>query len=397
MNIIRISTRIFPDKGGPAKQSFLLSKYCAKKGINVINIASLPKSIETSKKSIVNKNFRVYYLPFHAPPDNSNLLIKIIFFLRFFSYSLFKIIKIRKNHSIDLLHVHSPIPSGYIAFICSKIFKIPYIFTMHGLDYPNSLFLKFEIELSIKNSTKTIAVSKKISNYLENECNLTNIQWLPNGIESSKYYHIKTKKQKDSLIKDANLNHLLSKDDLIIVYVGYMFFYQKVIGMIDFLNAFSKLIDLLPSNHSKKNIKLLYIGEGPYSHLLKKKIVQSNLKENVFFTGKREDVKDILAFSDLLSLTSYIEGNPNVILEAMASKVPCIGSNVGDIKYMIGNTGFIVEPGNIEKIKEALQEFFNLSSSERQKMGEKAFNRIKNHFDINFLIKKLIKIYKNSI
>ena len=393
MNIIRISTRIYPDKGGPAKQAFLLSQYCAKKGINMINIASRPKSIKKSRKTEINNNFQIHYLPFNAPSNNSKLLIKIFFFLKFFIYSIFKLVKIRKKQNIDLIHAHSPIPSGFIAFIFSKLFDIPYVFTLHGLDYPNSLFLNLEIKFTLKNSKKIIVVSNKIFQYLENKYNLNNLVWIPNGIELSKYYHAKDKIQKNLLIKQLNLDHILTPDDFIISYIGYMFFYQKVKGMIDFIKAFSRFIKNLPPDYEKEKIKLLFIGEGPYSYLLKEKINEINLKKNIFFLGKRKDIDHLLAISNLLGLTSYIEGNPNVILEAMASKVPCIGSDIGDIKYMINDTGIIVNPGNIKQITDALQRYYNLSNQMREEMGEKAYYRVKNHFNIQEIINYLIDIY----
>ena len=70
-----------------------------------------------------------------------------------------------------------------------------------------------------------------------------------------------------------------------------------------------------------------------------------NLKSNAIFLGKRDDIKELLAIADLLALTSYIEGSPNVLLEAMASNVPCLGTDVGEVKYIIGNTGYIEDSG----------------------------------------------------
>jgi glycosyltransferase involved in cell wall biosynthesis len=292
-----------------------------------------------------------------------------------------------------LIHAHSPIPSGFIAFIFSKLFDIPYVFTLHGLDYPHSLILNLEINFTLKNSKRTIVVSNKIFQYLKNKYNLKNLVWIPNGIELSQYYHVNNKQEKALLIKQLNLDHLLTPEDFIISYIGYMFFYQKVKGMIDFIKAFSYFLKTLPSDHDKKRIKLLFIGDGPYSYLLKEAIDKTSFKKNIIFLGTRKEIPHLLAISELLGLTSYIEGNPNVILEAMASKIPCIGSDVGDIKYMIDETGFIVNPGSIQQIKGAIQKYYNLSSQMRQEMGEKAYNRVKDHFNIEKIIEDLLNIY----
>ena len=115
----------------------------------------------------------------------------------------------------------------------------------------------------------------------------------------------------------------------------------------------------------------------------------------MFFLGKRDDIKELLAIANLLALTSYAEGSPNVLLEAMASNVPCLGTNVGEIKHIIGNTGYIVNPGDIVNIEKNLGIFFNLSKIQRSDMMEKAKTKIKNQFDINIIGKKWIKLYSH--
>ncbi|TXT62376.1 MAG: putative teichuronic acid biosynthesis glycosyltransferase TuaC [Promethearchaeota archaeon] len=395
MNLIRISTRIFPDKGGPAKQAFLLSQYSAKNLINTMNIASLPKSLDKAQRTKINSNFQIYYLPFHAPEDDAPFITKFFFFLKFSVFSFMKILKIRKKHNIDIIHAHSPIPSGYIAYICFKLFHIPYVFTMHGLDYPNSLFLNTEINLTLKNARKTIVVSQMILNYLKTNFALNNIVWIPNGIDLRKYYSVSDLAEKEKIIRKLDIAQKLSKDNFIISYIGYMFFKQKVRGMINFLNAFSLFLDELSSSVDKNKIKLIFIGDGPFSPLLKNRIKNSRHQDSILFMGKRKDVEDFLAISDLCALTSYIEGNPNVILEAMASKVPCIGSDVGDIKFMIENTGFIVEPGNIEQIKQKILHYFELSKKERKTLGEEAYNKVKTHFSMERIIKRLLAVYED--
>ena len=250
-----------------------------------------------------------------------------------------------------------------------------------------------DIKLTARNSKRTISISRKIENILKNNFKLKNAYWFPNTIDISNYTHIKSLKEKEKIIKNQKLNELLDKEDFIIVYIGYMVFYQKVKGMIDFLYAFSKFLKN-KNLTEKEKIKLLFIGKGKYSDLLLNKIQELDLKQNVFFLGERYDIKELLSISDLLALTSYIEGFPNVLLEAMASEVPCLASNAGENKMIIDNTGFIVKPGDIENITKFIEYYYRLPIDKKRKLGEKSFKTIESHFDIKLIGKKLVKLYE---
>ena len=353
MRILRISTRNFPDIGGPAKQAYLLSKYCSKNKIKTINIACKSKGNSFFKSKKINDNFEIYYLPFQAPKINAGLITRIIFFLKFIIYGCLKAIKINNRFKIDLIHAHSPPPSGFIAYILSKIFKIPYIYSIHGLDYPFPFLFDLDINLVAYNSKKTILMSRKFTNYLKKKFKLKNLCWIPNAVDSSDHFHVTNENDREISIRNLKLDISLKKDDRIIIYIGYMIFLQKVLGMIDFLAAFQNFLQNIKEKMKIEKYKLVFIGEGKYADLLKKKIRELNLEENVIFLGKRDDIKELLAIADLLALTSYVEGSPNVILEAMASSVPCLGTNVGEIKNIIHkfNRGELkkTESSNVKK------------------------------------------------
>lgn len=395
MQILRISTRNFPDIGGPAKQAYLLSKYCSKNKIKTINIACKSKDNSFFKSKKINDNFEIYYLPFQAPRISAGLIKRIIFFLKFIIYGCLKAIKIKRKFQIDLIHAHSPLPSGFVAYFLSKIFKIPYIYSIHGIDYPYPFLFNLDINFIAYNSKKTILMSRKIVNFLKKKFKLKNLYWIPNAIENSEYFHVMTENEREILIRNLNLDSFLKKDDMIILYIGYMIFLQKVNGMIDFLIAFQNFLKNLKEKEKMEKYKLLFIGEGKYADLLKNKIKEFDLEGSVFFLGKRDDIKELLAIANLLALTSYVEGCPNVLLEAMASNVPCLGTNVGEIKHIIGNTGYIVNPGDIVNIEKNLGIFFNLSKIQRSDMMEKAKTKIINQFDINIIGKKWIKLYSH--
>jgi len=394
MNLVRITTRIYPDLGGPANHAYHLSKYSASSSLCIIAISCLPKTMKKKiKEQNVNENFKIIYLPFNAPKLNANFIQYLIFFLKFFIYGLFTLIRIHKKEKIDLVHVHTPAPSGYIAFIFKLFFKVPYIYTIHGMDYNLPFLFSAEIKIVAQYAKSIIVISRKIRKILLKTFKIEKrIHWIPNGVNPNSYYHATSKQQRVGIIRRLNLQDKIDQDDFIIIYIGYMIFEQKVRGMIDFMKAFKKFFDQIDRPEEKKHLKLIYVGKGKHINLLKKERDKLKLRNNAFLLGYRQDVKNILAISDLAGLTSYIEGFPNVILEYMASGVPCIGSNVGEIKTIINGAGFIVEPGDITVIFESIKNFYN-SKELRKDLSSKSIQIVKDLFDWRKIAEKIKIIY----
>ena len=83
-------------------------------------------------------------------------------------------------------------------------------------------------------------------------------------------------------------------------------------------------------------VDLLLVGEGPLQRKLERICRQSGLSDRVHFAGWRGDVPEILAASDLLVLPSAWEGMPKVVLEAMASRLPVVATDVEGVRELLG-------------------------------------------------------------
>ena len=93
---------------------------------------------------------------------------------------------------------------------------------------------------------------------------------------------------------------------------------------------------------------LALVGEGPLENELRARADALGVGENVLFLGGRDDVPDLLGASDLLALSSLFEGLPLVVLEAMASGLPVVGTNTCGVRDAVqdGVTGRLVAPEN---------------------------------------------------
>lgn len=91
--------------------------------------------------------------------------------------------------------------------------------------------------------------------------------------------------------------------------------------------------------------------------------------------GVRSDVDRLLRGADLLVLPSRSEGTPNAVIEAMATGVPCVVTDVGDNAALIGPTGLAVPAGSATALSGALRSMLELGPEQRRDLGIEARRR----------------------
>jgi len=157
-----------------------------------------------------------------------------------------------------------------------------------------------------------------------------------------------------------------------------------------FLKAGAKLLS------NKREVYFLLAGREvdlQNRHLMQL-IEKLGISGKVFLLGERRDIPRITAALDIAACSSISEGFPNVIGEAMSCGIPCVVTDVGDSAWIVGDSGIVVPPCNHEALCEAWQKIIELGSVKRQILGEKARERIKNHFSIQMIVQKYEQLYE---
>jgi len=115
----------------------------------------------------------------------------------------------------------------------------------------------------------------------------------------------------------------------------------------------------------------------------------------VKFLGQRVDIPALIQGFDLLCLSSRVEGFPNVIGEAMASAVPCVTTDVGDARDIVGDTGWVAPPRNAARLAACLGEALSCAPEHLFARGVRARARIVTHFSLTPMVESYIALYRS--
>ena len=132
----------------------------------------------------------------------------------------------------------------------------------------------------------------------------------------------------------------IREDEKVIIHISN---FREVKNIPDIIKSFQEISESIDA-------KLLLVGEGPEKNEDERLVIELDLKNNVIFTGKRDDIPELLAISDVMFHLSEKEAFGLVLLEALACGVPSVATDIGGIPEVIedGVNGFIVPLGDIE-------------------------------------------------
>lgn len=140
-----------------------------------------------------------------------------------------------------------------------------------------------------------------------------------------------------------------------------------------------------------KNFEFHFIGAIP-----KKKQIKAS---NIYYWGSISDVeqlKEIYQKADVLVCPSYSEGMPTVILEAMASGLAIIASDVGAIDLLVGtDNGILIESGNSIVLENSFRYMLEIDRTELKKMKKKSIEKVQQQFLWGTIIKIMINYIQN--
>lgn len=251
--------------------------------------------------------------------------------------------EVSELYDLDLLHVHYAIPHSVSALLARQMLaagpkkrKLPFVTTLHGTDITlvgqDRSYLPIT-RYSIEQSDGVTAISEYLRERTVREFEVKNhIEVIYNFVNCDVYCREKNFAERRA--------EYAPDGERILVHVSN---FRPVKRVTDVIEVFDRVRKQIPS-------KLLLMGDGPDRSPAEWLAVQKGIHNDVIFLGKREQVYETLAISDVLLMPSELESFGLAALEAMASEVVPITTNVGGVPEVVenGKSGFLAEVGDVE-------------------------------------------------
>ena len=147
-----------------------------------------------------------------------------------------------------------------------------------------------------------------------------------------------------------------------------------------------------------KDISLLVVGQGNQKEKYSEQIKDYSSKNNIHFLGNRSDVKELLRISDIFVLATHSEGMSNALLEAMASRLPIITTDIDVNKAVIESnlSGILVPIQDSHALAMQIQLLIK-NKNVRIALGEHAYRTIEEKFEMKRVVSMITSVYKEIL
>jgi glycosyltransferase involved in cell wall biosynthesis len=158
------------------------------------------------------------------------------------------------------------------------------------------------------------------------------------------------------------------------------------------------LIDAWPDVARATGASLVLVGQGPERDRLADKARALGVADRVMFNGPVDDPADVLRAADVFVLPSVAEGMSNSLLEAMATGLPCVASDIGGNQDLLGqgDAGLLVAGTSPERWAEALIGLIR-DPDRRARLGAAARQRVDEEFALGRVVGRYVELYRRLI
>lgn len=255
-----------------------------------------------------------------------------------------------REHRIDVINAHHFMPFVYAYYGATIANHASLVYTEHSES--DVLAARGPWRMAgtyLLRSCDAVGISEHVSSTLASHFRLNpeRVHTIENGVDVDTFG--KRAADRDGLRAKFGFG---SQDTV----VGLVANFRKNKNHLFLLKAFRELVQRRPQ------VRLVFVGQGfPHDPQnsepeISAYILEHGLERSVQLMGYRPDVQEVLQAMDLCCLVSYKEGLPLSLIEAMASGLPVIGTDIEGIRGVIrpGENGLLVVPDDVAALTNAL-------------------------------------------
>jgi glycosyltransferase involved in cell wall biosynthesis len=295
-----------------------------------------------------------------------------------------QLVRLIHQMNIDLLHSHD-FRSNVFGLIAAKICRKPIVTTVHGWianDIKGRAYVAMD-KLLLRQFSHVITVSERTRSLVSKsipDAGKTSV--IPNALILDKYVPDRS--------DDAFRRELVVAQDMpLIANIGRL---SPEKGQLAFLHAVKRLVE--------KGVKARFvlIGIGPDQEMLQRYVNENGLADMVAFAGFRSNMITIYNSIDLVIQSSYTEGMPNVMLEALLMEVPVIATDVGGTAEVVKDhqTGILIRPDSVDQIVEQISDHIQYPDR-LLSMARKGRQDVSSRFDHRSRVDRLSALYSRVL
>ncbi len=328
------------------------------------------------------EDFSVFALPIARSYDLSKHLV-----------SLSRLHRFLRRTRFDVIHTHTPV-AGLIGRVAARLARVPrVVYTAHGFYFHDGmrpsvrrLFVSLE-KFGGRLSDLVLVQSEEDYREALSERIMPpeRLVHIGNGVDPALFGG------EGGAGAAAEARSLLGlREGPIVGFVGRI---VREKGVMEFIRAAARVRE----NHP--GAEFVMVGaplesdrDDCWNHV-SRLAEELGIAEALFMTGYRKDVPVLLSLFDVFVLPSYREGMPRSLLEAMASGIPVVASDIRGCREEVdeGVTGLLVPPRDHERLGEAISML--LDSKERsRRMGEAARERVIERFDERKIVARQVRL-----
>lgn len=290
------------------------------------------------------------------------------------------------NHNPDVIHTHNAVANYYAYYSTFGKNKKCMINTRHGMGSKNPNSKREEnYKKSIRRTNYVVAVCEEAKKKLvedeivpSNKCTV-----IYNGIKVIQFSDIVNERDNRSSAINDSVNNIT------IGSVGRLNWAKDIFTLLD-------VFQILKKKHN--NIDLVIAGGGALKGELVAYADEISISKNVTFLGDTEDVKPVLSMIDIFVSTSVSEGYSIALLEACASAIPIVTTDVGGNSEIVkdGVNGFIVPPKDKHAIADRIVKLIN-NAELRKSYSKNGLKWVQQFGDVEAMSHKYNDLYKKCL